>query len=76
MFIPNSWDPPGDNCPMVNIWGSSATNCDNQYNNGGFKDFKDTGTHTVRKLYWVGGCDPNFPGYDLSTRDRPALPDL
>ena len=76
MFVPNGWNPEGDNCPMVNVWCSSTSNCSNQYNNGGFKDFKDTGTHSIRVLYWVGGCDPNHPGYDLDEFDRPALPDL
>jgi hypothetical protein len=63
-------------CPMVLIWGSSSSNCDNMYNNGGFKDFKDTGSHTTTKMYWVGGCDPEDEGYDLYARDHPALPDM
>jgi hypothetical protein len=63
-------------CPMVLIWGSSSSNCDYMYNYGGFTDFKDTGTHTINKMYWVGGCDPDEVGYDRPTFDHPALPDL
>jgi hypothetical protein len=76
MFVPNGSSPQGDTCPMVTIWGSSTSNCNNQFNNGGFKDFKDTGTHSISVLYWVSDCDPTHPGYDLEDYDRPALPDL
>lgn len=68
--------PKGDVCPMALIWGSSASNCDYMFDYGGFKDFKNTGTHTTKVMYWVGGCDPNKPGYILADRDRPELPDL
>jgi hypothetical protein len=63
-------------CPMILIWGSSTANCNNMYNNGGFKDFKDTGTHTLKVMYFVGGCDPDEYDYNLATYNRPALPDL
>lgn len=66
----------GKVCPMVNIWCSTESNCNNQFDNGGFKDFKNTSGNSLEVLYWVAGCDPNSEGYNCTTanRDRPDLP--
>jgi hypothetical protein len=47
-----------DQCPTVIIWGSSSTNRDDMYNNGGVEDWIDTGAHTGMGFYFITNCDP------------------
>lgn len=48
-----------DDCATSVIYGKYRSDRDNQYNNGGFFDFKDTGSHSGTGMYYICDCDPN-----------------
>jgi len=53
------WPWEDDDCPVSIVWGSSKTARKNMYENGGFRDRKDTGTKSGSTYFYVAGCDPD-----------------
>jgi hypothetical protein len=47
-----------DDCPVSIVKGSSAAKRDAQFENGGWRDRKDTGTKSGSTYYYVGDCAP------------------
>jgi hypothetical protein len=45
-------------CGTVLIYGANETECDDQFDYGGYKDFHDTGQLSGSTYYWIQGCDP------------------
>lgn len=53
------WAWEDDDCPVSIVWGSSKAVRRSMYENGGFRDRKDTGTKSGSTYFYVAGCDPD-----------------
>jgi len=47
-----------DDCPVSIVMGSDSSARDHQFENGGWRDRKATGTKTGSSYYYIGDCDP------------------
>lgn len=47
-----------DDCPVSIVWGDSKAKRVNMYENGGFRDRKNTGSKTGSTIFYFGGCAP------------------
>jgi hypothetical protein len=53
------WPWEDDDCPVSIVWGSSKSVRKNMFENGGFRDRKDTGSKSGSTYFFVAGCDPD-----------------
>lgn len=58
-FTDFNWFFSEDQCATSMVWCSSASNCDTQFTWGGFKDFYNTGSHTMSMFYYICDCNPD-----------------
>ncbi len=52
------WGSNNDDCPTSIVFGYNLHQCTLMYENGGWKDRKDTGSRVECWIWYVGGCDP------------------
>lgn len=47
-----------EQCPVAIIFADSHDSAAKQFEDGGYKDFKDTGAKNTAYYFWIGECDP------------------